>query len=247
MVRAALLLLTLLTATLINAYGQERVCLINSYPIPPAKKLEELVKKKLNERRVLIVKGNCSVRILIGTPAVVESLKGHRDGLNVYTFVLFPEVLGLNRKKNYYGVRIFPLPKRTVLSYFRKSKRRLRPVVVPVSKEMERIAKLYLPRRYFKVVTFREDPSEVFRDLLKYRYVYIFPDPKLLRVVNLLTLLNFGKKNRLVFLTGLPDLSRYGVDFVEKVDYDRLAEELVELATKKRKPKARVLPCPVER
>ncbi|WP_456435018.1 hypothetical protein [Thermovibrio ammonificans] len=247
MVRVTLLVLIGVLAFFSEALSGERVCIVNTYSIPPAKKLEKLLRKELATRNYLVTEGDCTVRILIGTPAVEKALKDDAPGVkrNIYTFVLFPEVLGLNRRSNFYGVRIFPLPSRTVRDFFRSRRLRRRLVVVPVSKEMEKIATLYLPRKYFRVVTFSDTPTEVFRTLLRYRYVYIFPDPKLLKLVNLLTLLDFGKKNRLVFLTGLPDLAHYGVDFTEPIDYKRLASELVDLIEKT--PRAKILPCPLKR
>ncbi|WP_456342166.1 hypothetical protein [Thermovibrio sp.] len=243
MVRIALLLLIVFSSI---AFGDDRkVCVINSYKVPPALELEKNLLELLKERGYLIALSGkeCDIKLVIGTPALVESLKRDRFSKLIYTFVLFPEKFPVNRE-NVYGIRIFPLPERTVKAFMKKKGLEKVKVAVPVSRKMVPIAKRYLPEEYFRLIVFRSTPTEVFNRLSRYRYVYIFPDPKLLRFVNLLNLINFGKENDLVFLTGLGDLKRYGVDFVQEVSYEKLAAEMVKLIESK--PKEKILPCPVK-
>lgn len=242
MVRIALLLLILLSSIALG--DEKRVCVINSYKVPPALELERNLLALLKEKGypISLSGKECDIKLVIGTPALVESLKRDRFGKLIYTFVLFPEELPVNRD-NVYGIRIFPLPERTVKAFMKKRGLKRIKVAVPISRKMVPIAKRYLPKEYFRLIVFRSTPAEVFNRLSKYRYVYIFPDPKLLRLVNLLNLINYGKENNLVFLTGLGDLKRYGIDFVQEVSYEKLAEEMVKLIESK--PKEKILPCPV--
>ena len=242
MVRVAIFLLIFLMD--ISSYAAE-VCIVNSYPIPPAKKLEKKIRKLLREHHHKIVKEDCSVKILIGTPAVVKELKTDGETKNVYTFVLFPEKLNLQKRKNFYGVRIFPLPVRTYKRFLKALSLKERKVAVPVSKEMLPIARIYLLPKYFKIIPFRNSPVETFRKLLRYKYVYIFPDPKLLKLINLVTLVNFCKDNNLLIFSGLPDLKKFGLDYVDNIDYDLLAREIVFLV--EHNSKKRILPCPCKK
>jgi len=246
MVRLSLLLLIFLLLCR-PGYGKElKVCVVNSYDIPPAKRLEEKVVELLKERGYEPSCGKCRVKIVIGTPGVVKELKEKRFRKLIFTFVLFPEELyQAFDGREVYGVRIFPLPERTVKAFASKRKLKKIKVAVPVSKEMEKIARRYLPDEYFEVLPFKDNPTEVFNQIVNYRFVYIFPDPKLLKLVNLLRLIDFGKENGIVFLSGLGDLKKYGVDFVQEVSYQELARKLVDLVESS--PKERILPCPVER
>jgi len=225
--------------------GELRVCVINSYTIPPAKEVEASVKEALKQEGYAVVDEGCDIKVVLGTPALAEELKRGEFKKLVFTFVLFPEeLLERYKRDNVYGVRIFPLPERTVKSFLKGKKRRRVKVAVPVSREMLSIARVYLPKRYFKILTFEHSPAEVFSKLTRYKYVYIFPDPKLLKVVNLLRLIGFGKESGIEFLTGLGDLKRYGVDYTQQVSYKGLVRSLVEAV--KGKPKKKILPCPVE-
>jgi hypothetical protein len=241
MVRIALLILTILLALPSFAEGF-KVCVINSYRVPPARALEGKVRELLLKEGYSL--GNsCSVKIVLGTPALIKELKEGRYQKLIFTFVLFPEELPLP-KKRVYGVRIFPLPERTVRAFMEKYGKGCVKVAVPVSEGMVKIAKKYLPKRYFDLLVFRKSPVEVFSSLKEYRVVYIFPDPKLLKVVNLLNLISYGRENGILFITGLGDLKKYGVDFVQEVSYERLARLLVDLVD--REPEERILPCPVK-
>ena len=238
MVRVALFLLIFLIDM---SYAKE-VCVINSYSIQPAKYVEGKVKEILNERGYKLVTSGCSVKILLGTPAVVKELKREDKCKKIYTFVLFPEKLGLDKMKNFFGIRIFPLPEKTYQRFLKIFCLKKQKVAVPVSENMLSIAKIYLPKKYFTVISFRNSPVEIFKKLLSYKVAYIFPDPKVLKIVNLTTLLNFCKDNDIKVFSGLSDLSKFGLDYTDEVDYGVLSEELVELIDKT--PKVKILPCP---
>ncbi len=239
MVRVAVLILIFLLD--ISAYAAD-VCIVNSYPIPPAKKLEEMVRKLLLEHNHRIVKNGCDVKILIGTPAVVKEMEREGHYKVIYTFVLFPEKFGLEKRKNFYGVRIFPLPVKTYKRFLRKYALKEEKVAVPISRDMVPIARMYLPRKYFVILPFKNSPVETFRDLLKYKYVYIFPDPKLLKLINLVTLVNFCKDNGLLVFSGLSDLSKFNLNYVDEIDYEKLAKLLVFLVN--HTPKEKIISCP---
>ena len=242
MVRITLFLLIFISSI---AYGGDRrVCVVNSYNVPPAKEVEKKLRKLLISRGYTLVGDEaCDVKLVIGTPALVEALKKDRFDKLIYTFVLFPEELPVNRS-GVYGIRIFPLPERTVKVFMEERGIERIKVAVPISRKMVPIAKRYLPQKYFTLIVFRNSPAEIFSRLSRYRYVYIFPDPKLLRLVNLLNLISFGKENGIVFLTGLGDLKKYGVDFVQEVSYEKLAREMVNLIEDN--PGKKILPCPVK-
>ena len=223
--------------------GQRTVCIVNSYTIRPAKEVEEKVREILSERGYQIVGSGCDVKVLIGTPAVVDELTSGDNCKKVYTFVLFPEKFGLDRKKKFFGVRIFPLPIRTYRRFLKHLCLKEAKVAVPVSRDMLPIARIYLSDKHFVIIPFNSSPSEVFGKLMKYRCVYIFPDPKVLKIINLTTLLSFGRDNGIMFFSGLSDLARFGLDYVDRVDYDRLAKDVVFLV--ERDPKEKILPCPV--
>lgn len=226
----------------ISAYATD-VCIVNSYHILPAEKLELKLKKLLKEHGNNIVSLDCSVKILIGTPAVAEDLKNDdKSKKYVYTFVLFPEELGLQYRKSYYGVRIFPLPDRTYKRFLKELSLKKRKVAVPVSEGMLPIARIYLNKRHFTIIPFKNSSVETFRKLLKYKYVYVFPDPKLLKIVNLVTLVDFCRDNRLLIFSGLSDLSKFNLDYVDKIDFDKLAKEIVFLV--ENSPREKILPCP---
>ena len=242
MVRVALLLLSFVLNVSVRAAD---VCIVNSYPIPPARKVELRVRELLKEQGDNVVSSGCSIKVLIGTPAVVEELKKNCNCKHVYTFVLFPEKFGLQRRSNYYGVRIFPLPDRTYKRFLTFFSLKSGKVAVPVSKEMLPIARIYLKKRYFVIIPFKRSPVETFRELLNYKYVYIFPDPELLKLVNLVTLINFCKDNKLLIFSGLSDLSRFNLDYVDRIDFEKIAQEIVFLT--ENKSAVKILPCPVKK
>ena len=219
------------------------VCIVNSYSIPPAKFVEAKVRELLKQRNHRIVNSDCSVKILIGTPAVVNELEKKDNCRKVYTFVLFPEKFNLEKRRNFWGIRVFPLPEKTYKRFLRvlclKKKGK---VAVPVSRSMLPIARIYLPKKDFVIIPFNKSPVEIFRNLLKYSYVYVFPDPKLLKIVNLTTLVNFCKDNKLFVFSGLSDLSKFDLDYVDEIDYNKLAEKVVFLVEKS--PEIKILPCP---
>ncbi len=218
------------------------VCIVNSYSIPPARRVETRVQEILKKHGHRIVNRNCRVKILIGTPAIVEELKKSSAYKKVYSFVLFPEKFGLEKEKNFYGVRVFPLPEKTYKRLIRKLYLEKKKVAVPISDSMISIAKIYLPEDTFSIIPFNNSPMEIFGSLLKYKYVYIFPDPKILKLVNITNLVNFCKDNNLIIFSGLGDLSKFDLDYVDKIDYEKLAEELVFLV--ENDSGKRILPCP---
>ncbi len=239
MVRVAILILILVFD--VSAWAAD-VCIVNSYPIPPAREVESRVRELLKEHHYNIVNSNCNVKVLIGTPAVVKELNGNDNCKRVYTFVLFPERLGLQNRENFYGVRVFPLPERTYRRFLKSLCLKKKKVAVPISYEMLSIARIYLKNPYFVPIPFKNSPVETFRELLKYKYVYVFPDPKLLKLVNLVTLVNFCHDNGLLVFSGLTDLSRFNLDYVDKLDFEKLAEDIVFLV--ENSPKEKILPCP---
>ena len=241
MVRVAVFLLILIFDISASTWAAD-VCIINSYPIPPARRLEHRVRELLKEHHHKIVTSGCNVKVLIGTPAVVKELNANDNCKRVYTFILFPEKLGLQNRENFYGVRIFPLPERTYKRFLKKLCLRKGKVAVPISKEMLPIAEFYLKKTYFVPIPFKNSPVETFKKLLSYKYVYIFPDPKLLKLINLVTLINFCKDNKLIIFSGLSDLYKFNLDYVDEIDFEKLAEDMVFLV--ENNPKNKILPCP---
>lgn len=239
MVKLALFLLTFVFE--MPSFAAE-VCIVNSYSIPPAKRVETRVREILKQHGHRIVDKNCESKILIGTPAVVEELKKSTTYKKIYSFVLFPEKFGLEKEKDFYGVRIFPLPEKTYKRLIERLHLEKKKVAVPISRNMLSIATIYLPKNTFVTIPFNESPMEIFGSLLKYNYVYIFPDPKLLKLVNITNLVNFCRDNNLIVFSGLSDLSKFDLDYVDKIDYERLAEKLVYLV--ENTPEKKIQPCP---
>lgn len=240
MVRVAVFLLVFVLEISVHAAD---VCIVNSYPIPPAKMVESKVRELLKEHHYRIVKSSCSVKVLIGTPAVVKELSSNDECKRVYTFVLFPEELSLKKKENFYGIRIFPLPERTYERFLKSLCLKRRKVAVPISYEMLPIARIYLKGPHFVPIPFKNSPLEVFSKLLQYKYVYVFPDPKLLKLINLVTLINFCRDNKILVFSGLSDLSKFNLDYVDEIDFNKLAQNIVLLVEEER-PKEKILPCP---
>jgi len=214
------------------------VCIFDSYGIDATKEVLKLLKERLKDSNGK----NCRVKIILGTPGVIKE----RAGLSkvVYSFVMFPELFGLDKRKNFYGVRIFPLPEKTAKEFFKTTKLPRKKIAVPVSRENLQIAKLYVKGRYFKIITFKKDPLEVKKELQKYDYIYIFPDRKLLKLTNLLKLIGWAKENKKILLTGLPDIAKFGVNFVYGVDLKLLAYKLASIA--ENEPEEKILPCPAK-
>jgi hypothetical protein len=75
-------------------------------------------------------------------------------------------------------------------------------------------------------------------------YIYIFPDRKLLKLTNLLKLIGWAKENKKILLTGLPDIAKFGVNFVYGVDLKLLAYKLASIA--ENEPEEKILPCPAK-
>jgi hypothetical protein len=241
---AIFLLITLLLPCSVRAVDRDlTVCVFNSYTIEPAKKLEKLIYQKLSLKNYILSDKNCDVEIVIGTPELMERLEKDSFKKLIYTFVLFPEEVKTD-KENVYGVRIFPLPERTLKAFKERENLKEITVAAPISRRMVKIAQLYLDDEEFKKIIFSESPTEIYGELKRYRYVYIFPDPKLLKRINMIDLITFGKKHGIKFLSGLGDLKEYGVDFVQEVSYEKLAEALVSLIEEE--PEERILPCPVK-
>jgi hypothetical protein len=226
------------------------VCIVDSYRIKATSYVESLIEKELNNFAVFSNVSldrekveSCDPLILLGTPAVVEAMKKIKKKKVIYTFVMFPEILGLHKKKNFFGIRIIPLPDKTVEVFFSYTGFKKNKIAVPVSRRTQKIAKKYLSNsKLFEILPFDDDISRLKSKLSGYKYVYIFPDPALLRVVNLLKLMKFAKENGQVVITSLPDLDKYGVNFIYAVDYNLLAEKIVFLI--KNTPEEKILPCP---
>lgn len=220
------------------------ICIENSYEIPPSKIVERKLKRFLKENGYYLSCYNYNVKVLMGTPAVEKELRSKENGSykRIYTFVLFPEALGLLKKKNYFGVRIFPLPIRTYKRFLERSHIRVGKVAVPISENMLNIAKIYLPKKYFKILVFKNSPFEVTDKFKNFKCIYIFPDPKVLNVINLITLIKYARERKIKVISGLFDLDRFNLDYVDKVDYDRLVSLLVFLI--KERESRKILPCP---
>ncbi|GAB6076601.1 hypothetical protein [Desulfurobacterium crinifex] len=226
------------------------VCIVDSYRIEATSYVRSLIEKELNN---FVVFSNvsldrekiesCDPLILLGTPVVVEAIKKIKNKKVIYTFVMFPEILGLHKKKNFFGIRIIPLPDKTAEVFFSYTGFEKRKIAVPVSRGTQKIAKKYLSNsKLFKILPFDGDISRLKSRLSKYEYIYIFPDPEVLEVVNLLKLMKFAKENEKIVITSLPDLDRYGVNFIYAVDYNMLAEKINFLI--KNTPEEKILSCP---
>ncbi len=226
------------------------VCIVDSYRIEATSYVKSLLEKQLNNFPVISnVSFNrekiesCDPLILLGTSAVVKAMKRIKNKKVIYTFVMFPEILGLHKRKNFYGIRIIPLPDRTAEMFFSYTGFEKKKIAVPVSRETQKIVKKYLSNsKHFEILPFNGDISCLKSKLLNYKYIYIFPDPNVLNVVNLLKLMKFAKENKKIVITSLPDLDRYGVNFIYAVDYNMLAEKIVFLI--KNTPEEKILPCP---
>ena len=241
-----LVLTIVLLLPLVAGAKERRVCIIDSYGLEVTDYVKKHLKEVLEKKKCVFPSSTnaCDVEVLLGPGAVAKALKKKSRKKEIYTFVMFPEVLGLEKKENFVGVRIFPLPKETAEKFFSYTKLKKEKVAVPISKEMLSIAKRYLPDDTFDVLPFSDDITAIYSKLGNYDYVYIFPDPKLLRVVNILNLVRFCKENGKILITGLPDLDKYDVNFVYAVDYDALVyllAKLVEMDSKKG-----ILPCPAK-
>jgi len=217
-------------------------CVENAYSIPQAKYVENQFKKLWIEEGNKIDCSDYKVKVLIGTPAIAKELLAEGNYKRVYTFVIFPEEFNLTKRKNFFGVRIFPLPERTYLRFIRKLHLEKHKVAVLVSKDLKNIAKIYLPKRIFKVIVFDKYPLEKLEEIKKYKYLYIFPDPYVLKVTNLITIINFAKQNNIKVFSGIFDLKKFGLTYVDEVNFDKLAEELFLLS--KGEIKEKLLPCP---
>jgi len=242
-IRVLVLILSVLLPFVSSAKGI-RACIIDSYDIQftnyVKRRLEEIL--RTGHTLVSYSQYGCEVKVLLGTPAVVEALKKGERKKVIYTFVMFPELLKLKKRKNFFGIRIFPLPKRTVEKFFNCTGLKREKVAVPVSKDILELARLYLPSELFDIVTFSDDITSIYSKLKNYTYIYIFPDPNVLKVVNMLNIVKVSKTNGKILISGLPDLDKYDVNFVYAVDYDKLVEAIVKLL--KETPKERLLPCP---
>jgi hypothetical protein len=251
MVRYRILLLVI-SFFLVYVYpvSGKAVCIVDSYRIEATSYVKSLVEKELNNFAVFSNVSldrekveSCDYLVLLGTPAVVEAMKKIKNKKVIYTFVMFPEILDLRKKKNFFGIRIIPLPDKTAEIFFSYTGLKKKKIAVPVSKRTQKIARKYFYNsELFKVLPFDGDISHLKSKLSGYEYIYIFPDPELLRVVNLLKLMKFANENGKIVITGLPDLDKYGVNFIYAADYDALVEKIISLI--KGTPRERILSCP---
>nr|WP_163328401.1 hypothetical protein [Desulfurobacterium thermolithotrophum] len=230
----------------------QTVCIVDSYQIKETrqvvsfieKELEDFVEIPFSEFKKEKLKG-CSSLILLGTPAVARALKENVKKRIVYSFVLFPEALSLEKKKNFFGIRIIPLPQKTVEVFFNYTKLKKEKVALPVSDKTYKIAKNYIKGdSILKLVKLKKDYLTLEYKLLKYRYIFIFPDPYILKVLTLLKLLNFAKENKKVLITNLPDLENYGINFIYAVDLKELSKKILDLLESN--SSERILPCPAK-
>ena len=247
MVRVRVLVLILIILLpLASSAGEVRACIVDSYGIQVTsyvkERLTELLKKKKYTLISYSARKSCDIKVLLGTPAVAEALKRGEKGKVIYTFVMFPELLKLEKRRNFVGIRIFPLPKRTAEKFFAYTGLEKRKIAVPISGDMVNLAKRYLPSDLFDIVPFSGDIATVYPKLKNYSYIYVFPDPVVLRIVNMLSLVKFSKSSGKILISGLPDLDRYDVNFIYAVDYDELVDLIVELIGEN--PKERIIPCP---
>lgn len=246
------ILLLVISFFLIYVYpvNGKAVCIVDSYRIEATSYVRSLIEKELNNFAVFSNVSldrekieSCDPLILLGTPAVVEAIKKIKNKKVIYTFVMFPEILGLHKKKNFFGIRIIPLPDKTAEVFFSYTGFDKKKIAVPVSRGTQKIAKKYLSNsKLFKILPFDSDISRLKSRLSKYEYIYIFPDPEVLEIVNLLKLMKFAKENEKIVITSLPDLDRYGVNFIYAVDYNMLAEKIIFLI--KNTPEEKILSCP---
>ncbi len=226
------------------------VCIVDSYKIAVTKKVyEQLAMALSHDSGISYARyGNshkCDVKIILGTPGVVKELKScYPYEKVIYTFVMFPEMLGLDKKENFYGIRIFPLPERTVNEFFSYTKMKRDKVAVVVSRKFLSIAKKYLHSKIFTIIPINSRTEEAFSKLEKFKYIYIFPDPGILKVSNFLALVSYSKYNHKILIAGLPDLNRYDVNFIYAVDFNRLTQQILKLV--KTTPSTHILPCPAK-
>ncbi|MEO2069513.1 MAG: hypothetical protein ABGX27_08430 [Desulfurobacteriaceae bacterium] len=227
--------------------------IVDSYRIEATSYVRSILSRKLknlsylrpNWEREKDKLNKCQSLVLLGTPAVAKAIKDKKvkNKKIIYSFVLFPEEFGLSSKDNFFGIRIFPVPQRTAQTFFSYTGLKRDTIAVPLSEKTKEIAKRYFPNStFFKLIFFRNDIMEIVPELLKYKYIYIFPDPEVLKVVNLLKLMKLSKDSRKIILTSLPDLDSYGVNFIYAVDYNLLVERILYLL--ENSPKEKILPCP---
>ena len=227
----------------------EKVCVIDSYGIAVTERVKDSLISYLGKEEVVSYANlseakDCRVDVILGSPGVVEALNKVSDSKVVYSFVLFPEALKLDKRENFYGVRIFPLPVRTINKFFSWTGLKREKVAVLVSKSNKKIARLYLPSRFFKVIYVNAKVEEAFPQLVKYKYIYIFPDPVVLKLVNLLSLVSYAKSTGKILIAGLPDLKRYDINFIYAVDFNDLVRDLARLVYST--PSKHILPCPAK-
>jgi hypothetical protein len=246
------ILLLVVSFFLIYAYPASGrvICIVDSCGIKATSYVRSLIEKELNNFTVLSnvsvdkekIK-SCDSLVLLGMPAVAKALKKIKGQKIIYTFVMFPEILDLHKRKNFFGIRIIPLPDKTAEVFFSYTGLEKKKIAVPVSKGTQKIARKYLSNsRLFKILPFDGDISHLKSKLSGYEYIYIFPDPEVLWVVNLLKLMKFAKENGKIVITSLPDLDKYGVNFIYAVDYNILVERIIFLI--KNDLRERILPCP---
>jgi hypothetical protein len=76
--------------------------------------------------------------------------------------------------------------------------------------------------------------------------VYLFPDPVVMKVSNLLKLLDFTSLRGIVTISNMPESEKFGINFIYAVDYDELVYEMVDILKSKEKLDDKIIPCPAK-
>ncbi len=237
----------------VSSAAGECVCIVKSYNFDVindvvsdiVNSLEQGDMHSISLKKLKRPSWDCDKLILLGTPAVVKSRDICSKGkICIYSFVLFPEELNL--KGNFTGIRIFPLPKRTVEVFSKFTGLKPQKIALLVGRRTEEIAKKQVKGdRRFRVFVVKDDVSEVLDKLQSYRFVYLFPDPVVMRVSNLLKLLDFTSLRGIITISNMPETEKFGVNFIYGTDYQVLSRRIVSIL-KDGKPKKSILDCPAK-
>ncbi len=245
-------ILILLLLSLSSAFAQ--VCVVKSYSFDAMNKVALLIISDLS-RDVRLMSPEeikfgikCRNFVLLGSPAVlkVKDIYSRRK-LYVYSFVLFPEELGLEKYENFIGIRIFPLPTRTVDKFSELANRKVKKVALIVGEKTKDVAARYVKGdKRFKIVVVKNDIGEILDKLQNYKYIYLFPDPVVMKVSNILKLLDFASLRGAITISNIPETAKFGVNFIYAVDYEKLACKIVDVLKGKIKEDDNLIPCPAK-
>jgi len=245
--------LALTVFILVSSAAGECVCIVKSYSFDVINGVVSDIVDSLEQKNIHLLSleklkrpnRNCDKLVLLGTPAVVKSRDICSKGkLCIYSFVLFPEELNL--KGNFTGIRIFPLPKRTVDVFSKFTGLKPEKVALLAGERTEEIARKQVKGdRRFRVFIVKDDVNEVLDKLQNYRFVYLFPDPVVMKVSNLLKLLDFTSLRGIITISNMPETEKFGVNFIYGADYQALSRRIVSIL-KDGKPKKSILDCPAK-